>query len=135
MQWRTGRGGLGIFHLRVGAVLTEHGRGWGVFFNSRVGSAYRICVALWCGVVCFVRVVLCCVVLCCVVLCCVVLCCVVLCCVVKPPQQHTTQKNFPIGCRGLCLAKMYEYEGEMMPQIRLQFNLVTTNDSSFLAHD
>ena len=106
--WRTGR--MGGFHLCVGAVLTQHGRGWGGIFHlpcwACVNIACRIlCSVVLCCVVCccvLFWVVLCCVVLCCVVrvafllcyivfccvvfcpvvLCCVVLCCVVLCCVV-----------------------------------------------------
>ena len=103
--------GGGLFHLRVGAVLTQHSsRGWGSIFHlpcwACVNIAYRICVALYCVVLfcvvlccvvlyvvlcCFVLCCLCCFpfVLCCVLLCfvvlfsfCVVLCCVVLCCAV-----------------------------------------------------
>ena len=84
---RLGRWG-GIFHVRVGAVFTQHSRGWGGIFHvlcwACVNIAYGICVVLcFCCLCCF-PFVLCCVVLCCFpfVLCCVVLCCVVLCCVV-----------------------------------------------------
>ena len=78
--------GGGIFHVRVGAVLTQHKRGRGGIFHrlcwgcvNTSNSVVWCCVVLCCVVLCCV---VCCVLLCCVVLCCVVLCCVVLCCVV-----------------------------------------------------